>query len=77
MNAGDRVRVTRDGLTDEGVLLPSSTTTHLVVKLDSGYNVGVARESADVDVLESDVYTVGGQGSFIEEVEAAETTLYR
>ena len=58
MNAGDRVRVDRADQTFEGVLLPSSTPDTLVVKLDSGYNVGIDRGDADVDVLESDVYDV-------------------
>ncbi|RLM89851.1 Glu-tRNA(Gln) amidotransferase GatDE subunit D [Halobellus sp. Atlit-38R] len=58
MNPGDRVRVERAGVTNEGVLMPSSTSEHLVVKLAGGYNVGITREDADVDVLESDVYDV-------------------
>jgi glutamyl-tRNA(Gln) amidotransferase subunit D len=58
MNEGDRVRVERDGQRFEGVLLPSSTADHLVVKLPSGYNVGIDRADASVDVLESDVYDV-------------------
>jgi glutamyl-tRNA(Gln) amidotransferase subunit D len=58
MNEGDSVRVERGEQAFEGVLLPSSTTDHLVVKLPSGYNVGVDREAASVDVLESDVYDV-------------------
>ncbi len=58
MNPGDRVRVERAGVTNEGVLMPSTTADYLVVKLDGGYNVGVAREDADVEVLESDVYDV-------------------
>jgi len=58
MNAGDRVVVDRAGESFEGVLLPSSTPDHLVVKLDSGYNVGIDREDATVDVRESDVYDV-------------------
>jgi len=62
MNAGDRVRVERAGERFEGVLLPSSTPEHLVVKLAGGYNVGVDRAAADVEVLESDVYDVGGEG---------------
>ncbi|MFC7201581.1 Glu-tRNA(Gln) amidotransferase subunit GatD [Halospeciosus flavus] len=65
-NPGDRVRVERDGTVNEGVMLPSSTPDHLVVKLDSGYNVGVDREAADVDVLESNVYEIeegGEEGS--------------
>ncbi|SFR57650.1 glutamyl-tRNA(Gln) amidotransferase subunit D [Halogeometricum rufum] len=58
MNAGDRVRVERAGVTNEGVLMPSTTPEYLVVKLDGGYNVGIEREDADVDVLETDVYDV-------------------
>jgi glutamyl-tRNA(Gln) amidotransferase subunit D len=53
MQPGDRVRVERGDVTNEGVLLPSTTRDHLVVKLDGGYNVGVDREEADVEVLES------------------------
>jgi len=59
MNPGDRVRVERAGVTNEGVLMPSTTSDRLVVKLPGGYNVGIGREDADVEVLESDVYEVG------------------
>jgi glutamyl-tRNA(Gln) amidotransferase subunit D len=58
MNAGDRVRVDRADQSYEGVLLPSTTPDHLVVKLDGGYNVGIDRDAASVEVLESDVYDV-------------------
>ncbi|WP_255195241.1 Glu-tRNA(Gln) amidotransferase subunit GatD [Halorarius litoreus] len=58
MNAGDRVRVERDDVTYEGVLMPSTTADHLVVKLDGGYNVGIDRADADTELLESDVYDV-------------------
>jgi glutamyl-tRNA(Gln) amidotransferase subunit D len=58
MNPGDRVRVERDGQTHEGVLLPSTTEDHLVVKLEGGYNVGIDREGADVDVLAADSYDI-------------------
>jgi glutamyl-tRNA(Gln) amidotransferase subunit D len=58
MNAGDRVRVDRNGVTHEGVLMPSTTETHLVVKLDGGYNVGVARAASSTEVLEPDAYAV-------------------
>ncbi|MGM0397670.1 MAG: Glu-tRNA(Gln) amidotransferase subunit GatD [Halobacteriota archaeon] len=58
MNPGDRIRVDDGGTTHEGILLPSSSTRSLVVKLDSGYNVGIDREDATVEVLESDVYDV-------------------
>ncbi|MFB6165179.1 MAG: Glu-tRNA(Gln) amidotransferase subunit GatD [Haloarculaceae archaeon] len=58
MHPGDRVRVERADQTYEGVLLPSSTAENLVVKLESGYNVGLDRDAAEVAVLESDVYDV-------------------
>ncbi|MFT4947071.1 MAG: glutamyl-tRNA(Gln) amidotransferase subunit D, partial [Natronomonas sp.] len=58
MNEGDRVHVERGGQEFEGVLLPSSTPEQLVVKLESGYNVGIDRAEAAVAVLESDVYDV-------------------
>ncbi|MEF8887706.1 MAG: Glu-tRNA(Gln) amidotransferase subunit GatD [Haloarculaceae archaeon] len=58
MNTGDRVRVERGGDSFEGVILPSSTPEHIVVKRDSGYNVGVDREAATVEVLESGVYDI-------------------
>jgi len=57
MNEGDRIRV-EAGQTYEGVLLPSSTADNLVVKLESGYNVGIDRDNAQVEVLESDVHDV-------------------
>lgn len=63
MNAGDRVRTVRAETEYEGVLLPSSTPEHLVLKLDGGYNVGITREDADVEILESDVYTIEGEES--------------
>jgi len=63
MNPGDRVRVDRADRTYEGVLLPSSTDDHLVVKLEGGYNVGVDRDGADVDVLAEDVYEIDGTDS--------------
>ncbi|MFB6170302.1 MAG: Glu-tRNA(Gln) amidotransferase subunit GatD [Haloarculaceae archaeon] len=58
MNPGDRVRVERAGTAYEGVLLPSTTPDHLVVKLDGGYNVGIDRADADAEILESDVYDI-------------------
>ncbi|MEF8777547.1 MAG: Glu-tRNA(Gln) amidotransferase subunit GatD [Natronomonas sp.] len=62
MNPGDRVRVDRTDTTYEGVLLPSTTADELVVKLDGGYNVGIDRSDADVDVLERDTYEIGEPG---------------
>ena len=63
MNPGDRIRVDRADQTFEGVLLPSSTPEHLVVKLEGGYNVGIDCDDADVEVLESSVYELETGGS--------------
>ena len=60
MNPGDRVRVERGGVENEGVLMPSTTADHLVVKLPGGYNVGVDRDDAAVEVLERNVHDVDG-----------------
>jgi glutamyl-tRNA(Gln) amidotransferase subunit D len=63
MNPGDRVRVERGGVENEGVLMPSTTGDHLVVKLSGGYNVGIDRADAAVEVLERDAYDVAsGEG---------------
>ena len=58
MESGDRVRVERDGQRHQGVMLPSSTPEQLVVKLDSGYNVGINRADATVEVIESNVHDI-------------------
>ncbi len=69
MNEGDRVRVERAEQTYEGVVLPSSTASELVLKLDSGYNVGIDREAATPEVLEEGVYDVGGDDGESEQSE--------
>jgi glutamyl-tRNA(Gln) amidotransferase subunit D len=58
MNSGDRVRVTRGQHTHEGIVLPSSTPEHLVLKLSGGYNIGINREAAQVDVIESGAHEI-------------------
>ena len=63
MNPGDRVRVERGGVENEGVLMPSTTADHLVVKLPGGYNVGIDRADAAVDVLERDAHDVESAGA--------------
>jgi glutamyl-tRNA(Gln) amidotransferase subunit D len=63
MNAGDRVRVERAEGAYEGVVMPSTTPEHVVLKLDSGYNVGIDRDDATVELLENDVYEVEGGGT--------------
>jgi glutamyl-tRNA(Gln) amidotransferase subunit D len=67
MNPGDRVRVERAGVTNEGVLMPSTTSENLVLKLAGGYNVGIDREDATVEVLETDAYEVGAPSAGGEE----------
>jgi len=52
MSKGDRVKVEKEGNVFEGVLLPSSDDEQVVVKMDDGYNVGVARDEATVEVVE-------------------------
>ena len=49
---GNRVRVEKEGNVFEGVLLPSSDDEQVVVKLDDGYNVGIRRDEAKVEVVE-------------------------
>ena len=58
MNPGDRVAVDRGERAVEGVVLPSSTEETIVVKLDSGYNVGIDRSGADATVIESNAYDI-------------------
>jgi len=52
MSKGDRVRVEKEDKVYQGVMLPSSDDDQVVVKLDDGYNVGVDRDGATVEVLE-------------------------
>ncbi|MFW6153124.1 MAG: Glu-tRNA(Gln) amidotransferase subunit GatD [Halobacteriota archaeon] len=58
MQPGDRVAVETPAARYEGVVMPSTTPAHLVIKGDDGYNVGIDRESATVDVLESGAHDV-------------------
>ena len=61
-NPGDRVSVDRAGVTNEGVLMPSTDEAQFVVKLDGGYNVGIDRADAAVEVLETDAYDIDENG---------------
>ncbi len=45
MKEGDRVRLTLKDKVLEGVVMPSTKKSTVVLKLDSGYNVGVAKKS--------------------------------
>ena len=52
---GDRVRVRKKTafgeVCYEGIVMPSYTES-LVLKLDSGYNIGIRTENAEIEVLE-------------------------
>ncbi|MFB6255050.1 MAG: Glu-tRNA(Gln) amidotransferase subunit GatD [Halobacteriaceae archaeon] len=58
MNPGDRVRISKETETYEGIVLPSTTTETIVIKRSGGYNVGIDRDQATVEVLESDTVTL-------------------
>ncbi len=47
----DKVRVERKGVIYEGILMPSQTES-IVLKLKSGYNIGIRRESATITLQE-------------------------
>jgi len=43
-NPGDKVKVTTVDETVEGVLMPNEETDSVVVKMDSGYNIGIKKK---------------------------------
>ncbi len=46
---GDQIRITKDGITYEGILIPRSEygdDRHIVIKIRSGYNIGIKVTSA-------------------------------
>ncbi|MDO9516818.1 MAG: Glu-tRNA(Gln) amidotransferase subunit GatD [Methanosarcinaceae archaeon] len=47
---GDRVQLEKDGRVYEGIVMPS-TTGHIVLKMDSGYNAGFSPEDAKVTLI--------------------------
>jgi glutamyl-tRNA(Gln) amidotransferase subunit D len=51
---GDRVRVQKDGLNYEGILMPSRSG-NIVLKMKSGYNVGLAPEGSSVEFVEKEM----------------------
>ena len=50
---GDRVRVVKDGVAYEGILMPSRSD-NIVLKMKSGYNVGLAPEGSKVEFIEKE-----------------------
>lgn len=51
MDIGDRVLIYTTEKSVEGVVMPSSTKQTLVLKLDSGYNIGVSRKKIKTTTL--------------------------
>ena len=50
----DRIKVVRNSITYEGLLLPKhsfSSDEIIVLKLDNGYNIGISVENAELTVL--------------------------
>ncbi len=52
ISIGDRVRITKEGRSYEGFLMPRSELgdeKHVVIKLDNGYNIGINIENATIE----------------------------
>lgn len=47
---GDRVQIDKDGRVYEGIVMPS-TTDHIVLKMDSGYNAGFSPEDTKITLI--------------------------
>lgn len=47
---GDRVQIDKAGRVYEGIVMPS-TTNHIVLKMDSGYNAGFSPEDAKITLI--------------------------
>ena len=52
MDLGDRVLVERKGISYEGVLMPSRREDHVVLKLKSGYNIGLRAKESEIKLIE-------------------------
>jgi glutamyl-tRNA(Gln) amidotransferase subunit D len=52
MDLGDRVSVERNGISYEGVLMPSRRKDHVVIKLDNGYNIGLYLPKSQLKLVE-------------------------
>ena len=70
VTVGDTIKVTKEDISYEGILLDRSEDAkdaYIVIKLDSGYNVGVNIESATIELIEKgDKPKIGFEGETIE-----------
>lgn len=48
---GDRIKVEKAGVEYEGIVMPS-TTGHIIIKMNSGYNAGIEPEGAAVTIVQ-------------------------
>ena len=48
---GDRIRIEKDGVGYEGIVMPS-TTHHIVLKMSNGYNAGISPENTKITLLQ-------------------------
>jgi len=51
LETGDKIRVKKNGFIYEGVLMPKSAD-HIVIKMASGYNVGINPEDSLIELIE-------------------------
>jgi glutamyl-tRNA(Gln) amidotransferase subunit D len=54
-------KITKNGAEYEGLILPSSNEEKIVLKLDIGYNIGLKREGAKVELLEEVLVNPGSE----------------
>lgn len=52
LDLGDRVSAVKDGVTYEGILMPSRREGYVVLKLDNGYNIGLKLSESKVGLVE-------------------------
>ena len=64
INVGDRIEIIRNGKTFQGILMPrieSGDTSKLIIKLDSGYNIGIGLDHVKVNKVKSSEETEMGK----------------
>ncbi|MCJ7443305.1 MAG: Glu-tRNA(Gln) amidotransferase GatDE subunit D, partial [Methanotrichaceae archaeon] len=53
LELGDKVRIERGEATYEGIIMPSRRDDHMVIKLESGYNIGLRISESRVILIEN------------------------
>ena len=71
---GDKIRIEKDGVGYEGIVMPS-TTHHIVLKMSNGYNAGISPDNTKITLLQKAAKTQEvGSASTSEAKEAKKTT---